>query len=56
VAVVDDVVSTGGSMEAVDTLMEKVGARVVCRAAVLKEGSDYTGDLIYLQYLPVFTR
>jgi len=54
VVVVDDVVSTGGSMEAVEMLMEKAGAQIVCKAAVLKEGSGYAGDLIYLQDLPVF--
>lgn len=56
VAVVDDVVSTGGSIEAVEALMSKAGAEIVCKAAVLKEGSGYTGDLIYLQELPVFRR
>ena len=35
-------------------LMEKAGAQIVCKAAVLKEGSGYAGDLIYLQDLPVF--
>lgn len=56
VAIVDDVVSTGGSMRAVEELMKRAGAQVVCRASVLKEGSFYTGDLIYLGELPVFTR
>lgn len=56
VVIVDDVVSTGGSMRAVENLMEKVGAKIVCRAAVLKEGSGFSGDLIYLEDLPIFTR
>ncbi|HHV78987.1 MAG TPA: adenine phosphoribosyltransferase [Firmicutes bacterium] len=55
VAVVDDVVSTGGSIEAVDTLLRKAGAEIVCKAAVLKEGDEYQGDLIYLGTLPVFS-
>lgn len=55
VAIVDDVVSTGGSIEAVETLLKKAGAEIVCKAAVLKEGEQYTGDLIYLGTLPVFT-
>ena len=56
VAILDDVVSTGGSLLAVEQLLEKAGATVVCRAAVLKEGDFYKGDLIYLSDLPVFTR
>lgn len=56
VAVLDDVVSTGGSLLAVEQLLEKAGAEIVCRAAVLKEGDFYSGDLIYLEDLPVFTR
>ena len=40
VAVVDDVVSTGGSLRAVDELMRRVGAQVVARAAVLLEEGD----------------
>ena len=55
VAVVDDVVSTGGSMVSVEALMNKAGATIACRAAILKEGSSYSGDLIYLQDLPVLT-
>lgn len=56
VAIVDDVVSTGGSLAAVEDLMRVAGAEVVVRASVLKEGDSYTADLIYLEKLPVFTR
>lgn len=56
VAVIDDVVSTGGSLLAVEDLVEKAGATIVCRAAVLREGDSYSGNLIYLADLPVFTR
>ncbi|MEW6523673.1 MAG: phosphoribosyltransferase family protein [Bacillota bacterium] len=56
VAIVDDVVSTGGSLVGVEQLLEQAGAEVVCRAAVLKEGDFYHGDLIYLEDLPVFQR
>lgn len=55
VAIVDDVVSTGGSLKAMRELMEIAGAKVACEAAVLKEGTFYSGDLIYLADLPVFT-
>ncbi|MFP4481633.1 MAG: phosphoribosyltransferase family protein [Thermovirgaceae bacterium] len=55
VCVVDDVVSTGGSMKAVQRLLERAGATVVCKAAVLLEEGGYDGaDLIYLERLPVF--
>jgi adenine phosphoribosyltransferase len=55
VCVVDDVVSTGGSMKAVERLLERAGAKVICKAAVLLEEGGYDGtDLIYLQKLPVF--
>jgi len=55
VCVIDDVVSTGGSMKAVEKLLQKAGALVVCKAAVLLEEGGYDGsDLIYLERLPVF--
>ena len=53
--VVDDVVSTGGSLRAVETLLAKAGAQVACRVAVLLEEGGYHGeDLIFLERLPVF--
>ena len=55
VAIIEDVVSTGGTLASVEMLMEKVGANVVCRAAVLLEDAGYENDeLIYLEKLPVF--
>ena len=57
VCVVDDVVSTGGSIVSLQKLLEKSGCRVVAKVAVLLEEGGYTGDdLIYLERLPVFTR
>jgi len=57
VAVVDDVVSTGGSLRAVDDLLRRVGAQVVARAAVLLEEGGYQDpELISLGTLPIFTR
>jgi adenine phosphoribosyltransferase len=54
--VVDDVVSTGGSMRACDELLTRVGARVVARAAVLLEEGGYEDpNLIALGTLPIFT-
>lgn len=55
VAIVDDVISTGESLHAIERLMEKAGATVVARAAVLAEGD--AGDwenITYLERLPLF--
>jgi len=57
VAVVDDVVSTGGSLRAVDELLERVDGDVVARAAVLLEEGGYQDPhLIHLGTLPIFTK
>lgn len=55
VAVLDDVISTGASLEAVERLVEKAGAEVVARAAILAEGdAAKREDIIYLEELPLF--
>ena len=55
VAIVEDVVSTGGTIESVEKLLKKVGANVICKAAVLLEEAGYDkDDLIYLEKLPIF--
>ncbi|MGB9622807.1 MAG: phosphoribosyltransferase family protein [Candidatus Methanodesulfokora sp.] len=56
VCIVDDVVSTGGTMRALEKLIEKAGGIVVCRAAIWIEGPWYKDDLVYLDELPVFMR
>jgi adenine phosphoribosyltransferase len=57
VAVVDDVVSTGGTFQAASRLMEMLEARITARAAVILQGEIYSDPaLIYLATLPVFTR
>jgi adenine phosphoribosyltransferase len=56
VVVIDDVVSTGGSLQACDELLRQVGAHVIARAAVLLEEGGYEDrDLISLGTLPIFT-
>lgn len=56
-AVVDDVVSTGGSLRGVEELLQRVDARVVARATVLLEEGGYQNPtLISLGTLPIFTR
>jgi adenine phosphoribosyltransferase len=53
VAVVDDAVSTGGTMRALDALLADVGAEVVTRAAVFEEGQEHP-DIHTLASLPLF--
>lgn len=55
ICIVDDVVSTGGSLVGLENLLEKAGCRVICKVAVLLEEGGYDrGDLVYLERLPVF--
>ena len=55
VLIVDDVISTGESLSALETLVKEVGGTVVGRMAVLAEG-DAVGrdDICYLAPLPLF--
>ena len=55
VAIVDDVISTGGSLHAMEALVAQAGGIVTGRVAVLAEGAaaDRT-DIRYLEKLPVF--
>ncbi len=55
VCLLDDVVSTGATLGALEELAKKAGASVGCRASIWKEGPWYTGeDLVCLGLLPVF--
>ena len=55
VCIVDDVVSTGGSIVGLQKILEKINCKVVCKAAVLLEEAGYDkDDLIYLAKLPIF--
>jgi adenine phosphoribosyltransferase len=56
VVLLDDVVSTGGTFNSMEKILEKAGAEIVGRAAVLKEGDTYKKDVIYLEELPIFTK
>lgn len=56
VLIVDDVISTGGSLQALEHMAQKAGANVVCRAAVLAEGiARKRSDLLFLATLPLFS-
>lgn len=54
VAVVDDVISTGGSLAALDELVALAGGRVVLNAAVLAEGAaGERKDIQFLATIPL---
>ncbi|MBP3323543.1 MAG: adenine phosphoribosyltransferase, partial [Clostridia bacterium] len=55
ILIVDDVISTGESLAAIEKLVEEIGGNVVAKACVLAEGDakDRT-DIIYLEPLPLF--
>ncbi len=55
ILIVDDVISTGESLHALEELVRKAGGEVAGRMAVLAEGDaqDRT-DITYLEKLPVF--
>lgn len=56
ILVVDDVISTGASLAAVEQLVEEAGGIVCGRMAVLAEGdAQKRKDIIYLEKLPLFT-
>ena len=55
VLVLDDVISTGESLKAALTLLEKFDVNVVGMAAILAEGDAADrDDIIYLEKLPLF--
>ncbi|MEM5794387.1 MAG: phosphoribosyltransferase family protein [Candidatus Aenigmatarchaeota archaeon] len=55
VCLIDDVVSTYGTMQGLEKIALKAEGKVVCKACVWLEGPWYRGeDLIYLGILPIF--
>lgn len=55
VLILDDVISTGESLLALEELAQKAGANVVGKAAVLAEGDAANrDDIIFLEKLPLF--
>ena len=54
VAVIDDVISTGGSHSALETLVETAGGTVTEKACVLAEGdAAKRDDIIFLASIPI---
>lgn len=55
VLVVDDVISTGESLSAIEAIVTAAGGEIVARAAVLAEGdAAEREDIIFLEPLPLF--
>ena len=55
VVIVDDVISTGESLFAVEKLVKESGGTVAGRMAILAEGdAKYRDDILYLEELPLF--
>ena len=55
VVIVDDVISTGESLRAMEALLEQVDCEIVGRMAILAEGDAADRkDIIFLEKLPLF--
>lgn len=55
VLIVDDVISTGDSLRAIEELVEHAGGNIVGRMAILAEGdAKDRDDIKYLEVLPLF--
>ena len=55
ILIVDDVISTGESLRALEALVEKAGGQICGRMAILAEGdAQEREDIIYLEKLPLF--
>lgn len=55
VLLVDDVISTGESLKAMEQLVESAGGKISAKAAVLAEGDAADReDIIFLEKLPLF--
>lgn len=55
ILIVDDVISTGESLKAVEELAKQAGGNIIGKCAVLAEGdATERDDIIYLEPLPLF--
>ena len=55
ILIVDDVISTGESLNAIEVLVNKAGGVICGRATILAEGdAQNRDDLVYLERLPLF--
>ncbi len=57
VLIVDDVISTGESLKAIEKLVIESGGTIAGKMAILAEGdAKYRDDITYLDYLPLFDK
>ena len=57
ILLVDDVISTGESLNALESLVKKAGGNIVGRMCVLAEGdAQKREDITYLEKLPLFNK
>jgi adenine phosphoribosyltransferase len=57
VLIVDDVISTGGSLESLENLVRQSGGEIVGKMTILAEGEAAgRDDIIYLEKLPLFDK
>ncbi|KXB05555.1 hypothetical protein AKJ49_00540 [candidate division MSBL1 archaeon SCGC-AAA382A03] len=56
VCLIDDVVSSGKTMDSLEKLTHLFKGKVVCRAAIWLEGKEYSKELIHLGELPLFKK
>lgn len=55
VGIVDDVISTGASLDGIEKLVKKAGGKIVKKAFVLAEGEAANReDVVYLSTIPLF--
>jgi len=56
VVIVDDVISTGSTLQGMRLILEKAGAEIAAEAAILTEGERAKwSDIVSLGHLPVFS-
>lgn len=55
IAIIDDVVSTGGTLKGLSELLTQIGGKVITTLAVFTEG-DERNDVIALGHLPLFSK
>lgn len=56
VCLIDDVVTTGKTMNALEELTQRFKGKIECRAAIWLEGEKYSKKLTYLDELPIFKK
>ena len=57
ICIIDDVISTGESLHALEVLAKNAGAEIVKKGALLAEGkAAQREDILFLKKLPLFTK